>query len=201
VCFYGECKYYCDSHHAVCGSGHVVEGSCAAWLPTSDHRPRRTWPNPWAQLYTKRGKLPRWKTEPRYCDEVRSEGPYDSGRRLLDVVDIAIFDFLIGSHTLHLNTSRATFSKVPRKILGKLLILGATDTQEATSSRGYSATVEHCTKRPINSVQRSNRKLCSSSSSSNSSSKIRSFPKIFLGTFENAAAHSHYYFSDAQLML
>jgi len=79
----------------------------------------------------------------------------------------------------------AAFSKVPRKILGKLLILEATDTQVATSSRGYSATVEHCTIRPINSVQRSNRKLCSSSS--NSGSKIRSFPKIFLGTFENVA--------------
>ena len=55
----------------------------------------------------------------------------------------------------------AAFSKVPRKILGKLLI-GATDTQVATSPRGYSATVEHCTNRPVNSVQRSNRKLCSS---------------------------------------
>jgi len=83
----------------------------------------------------------------------------------------------------------AAFSKVPRKILGKLLILGATDTQVATSFRGYNATVKHCTNRPINSVHWSNRKLCSSSSSSssNSSSKIRSFPKIFLGTFENAA--------------
>ena len=57
------------------------------------------------------------------------------------------------------------FSKVPRKILGKLLILGATDTQVATSSRGYSATAEHC------------------SSSSNSSSKIRSFPKIYYRNF------------------
>ena len=82
-------------------------------------------------------------------------------------------------------SSGAAFLKVPRKILGKLLILGATDTQVATSSRGYSATVEHCTNRPINSGQQSNRKLCSSSS--NSGSKIRSFPKIFLGTFENVA--------------
>ena len=54
------------------------------------------------------------------------------------------------------------------------------------SSRAYSATVEHRTNRPISSVQRSNRKLCSSGS--NSSSKIRSFPQIFLGTFENAAS-------------
>jgi len=43
------------------------------------------------------------------------------------------------------------------KILGKLLILGVTNKQVAMSSRGYSATVEHCTNRPINSVQRSNR--------------------------------------------
>jgi len=69
-------------------------------------------------------------------------------------------------------------------------MLGATDTQVVRSSRGYSATVEHCTNRPINSVQRSNRKL-RISSSSNGSSKIRSFPKIFLGTFENAAHEFH----------
>jgi len=86
----------------------------------------------------------------------------------------------------HLGNPGAAFSKVPRKILGKLLTLGATDTQVATSSRGYSTTVEHCTNIPINSIQRTNGKLCSSSSS-NSSSNIRSFPNIFLGTFENVA--------------
>jgi len=89
-------------------------------------------------------------------------------------------------HAMQVSETGVTFLKVPRKILGKLLILRAIDTQVATLSKGYSATVEHCTNRPINSVQRCNRKLCSSSSS-NSSSKIRSFPKIFLGAFENAA--------------
>jgi len=89
-------------------------------------------------------------------------------------------------HRLHEEKTGAAFSKVPRKILGKLLILGATGTQVATSSRGYSATVEHRTNTPINSVQRSNRKLCSSSSS-NSSSNIRSYLKIFLGTFKTVA--------------
>jgi len=52
------------------------------------------------------------------------------------------------AHLPQTNTSStpgAAFSKVLRKILGKLLILGATDTQVATSSRRYSATVEHCT--------------------------------------------------------
>jgi len=49
------------------------------------------------RLYTKLSKLPRWKTEEHYCTQVRSEAPYDSGRRLLDVMDIAVFDFLIGT--------------------------------------------------------------------------------------------------------
>jgi len=59
--------------------------------------PRKTWPNPWAQLYTKRDKLPLWKTRQHYCDEVKHLAPFDSGRRLLDVIDIAIFDFLTGT--------------------------------------------------------------------------------------------------------
>jgi len=62
--------------------------------------------------------------------------------------------------------------------------------QVATSSRGYGASVEHCTNRPISSIQRSNRKLCSSSS--NSSSKIRSFPEIFLGSLKNVAHGFHF---------
>ena len=96
LCFYGECKYYCDSHHAVCGNPDIIEGSCAAFLPSEDYLPRKIWRNPWAQLYTKRSTLPPWKTDEDFCAEVRSEAPFDSGRRLLDIMDIAVFDFLIG---------------------------------------------------------------------------------------------------------
>jgi len=99
VCFFGECKYYCDSHHAVCGTPHHIEGSCAAFLPPEDDFPRKTWPNPWAQLYSKKRKLPRWKTQADYCDEVRSAPPFDDGRRLLDLMDISVFDFLTGQFT------------------------------------------------------------------------------------------------------
>ena len=60
---------------------------------------RKTWPNPWAQLYTKRDKLPAWKTEANFCDDVRSHSPFDSGRRLLDIIDISVFDFLTGMNT------------------------------------------------------------------------------------------------------
>jgi len=59
--------------------------------------PRKLWPNPWAQLYTKHNKLPEWKTSKIYCRTVKSRDPYKTGRRLLDVMDIAVFDFLTGT--------------------------------------------------------------------------------------------------------
>lgn len=37
-----------------------------------------------------------WETDNTYCVGVRSEPPYNSGRRLLDLMDMATFDFLMG---------------------------------------------------------------------------------------------------------
>lgn len=34
--------------------------------------------------------------DPDYCDEVKQTPPYDRGTRLLDVMDMTIFDFLMG---------------------------------------------------------------------------------------------------------
>lgn len=31
-----------------------------------------------------------------YCDEVKQTPPYDRGTRLLDIMDMTIFDFLMG---------------------------------------------------------------------------------------------------------
>lgn len=38
----------------------------------------------------------RWEVDPDYCEEVKQTPPYDSGRRLLDIMDMTIFDFLMG---------------------------------------------------------------------------------------------------------
>ena len=38
----------------------------------------------------------RWEVNPLYCNTVREIYPYSNGNRLLNIVDMAIFDFLIG---------------------------------------------------------------------------------------------------------
>ncbi|GBP71423.1 hypothetical protein EVAR_88581_1 [Eumeta japonica] len=72
-CFHGKCSYYCDTGHAICGNPDMLEGSFAAFLPASDVAERK----------------------------VRTTPPYDSGRRLLDLMDMAVFDFLTGNMDRH----------------------------------------------------------------------------------------------------
>ena len=40
--------------------------------------------------------MDRWEVDPDYCDVVKQTPPYDQGTRLLDVMDMTIFDFLMG---------------------------------------------------------------------------------------------------------
>lgn len=44
------------------------------------------------------GRLPppRWEVNPLYCDTVKQVYPYNSSNRLLNIIDMAVFDFLIG---------------------------------------------------------------------------------------------------------
>ena len=39
----------------------------------------------------------RWEVNPLYCNTVREIYPYSNGNRLLNIVDMAVFDFLIGT--------------------------------------------------------------------------------------------------------
>lgn len=40
----------------------------------------------------------RWELNPLYCDTVKQIYPYNSSNRLLGIIDMAIFDFLIGRY-------------------------------------------------------------------------------------------------------
>ena len=41
----------------------------------------------------------RWEKDPAYCDGVKRTPPYDQGTRLVDLMDMAVLDFLMGWST------------------------------------------------------------------------------------------------------
>ncbi|XP_007654225.1 extracellular serine/threonine protein kinase FAM20C isoform X1 [Ornithorhynchus anatinus] len=100
ICFYGECSYYCSTEHALCGKPDQIEGSLAAFLPDLSLAKRKTWRNPWRRSYHKRKKA-EWEVDPDYCEEVKQTPPYDSSNRILDIMDMTIFDFLMGNMDRH----------------------------------------------------------------------------------------------------
>lgn len=101
LCFHGKCGYYCDTAHAICGHPDTLEGSFAAFLPPKTLAPRKIWRHPYRRSYHKRRKAI-WETDPTYCDKVvKKSPPYTEGRRLLDLMDMAVLDFLIGNMDRH----------------------------------------------------------------------------------------------------
>ncbi|KAK5885284.1 hypothetical protein CesoFtcFv8_019011 [Champsocephalus esox] len=100
VCFYGQCEYYCSAEHPACGQPHSLEVSLAAMLPDLSLAPRRSWRSPWRRSYS-RIKLAKWQKDPAYCDTVKQTPPYNHGTRLVDLIDMAILDFLMSNMDRH----------------------------------------------------------------------------------------------------
>ncbi|KAL8558211.1 hypothetical protein ACOMHN_055461 [Nucella lapillus] len=100
LCFHGSCSYYCDSSHPVCGHPDHLEASLMAFLPSDTLADRLTWRNPWKRSYSKRRKA-YWEAYDDLCVKIRRRPPYSSGRRLLDIMDMAVLDFLMGNLDRH----------------------------------------------------------------------------------------------------
>lgn len=100
LCFHGSCTYYCDSSHPVCGHPDQLEASFMAFLPADTLADRLTWRNPWKRSYSKRRKA-YWEAYDDLCDKIRRRPPYSSGRRLLDIIDMSVLDFLMGNLDRH----------------------------------------------------------------------------------------------------
>ncbi|KAK4326859.1 hypothetical protein Pmani_002659 [Petrolisthes manimaculis] len=100
LCFHGKCSYYCDTAHAICGNPDMLEGSFAIFLPGKEAAPRKVWRHPWRRSYHKRRKA-QWEVDDDYCELVKEVHPYNEGRRLLDIMDMAVFDFLMGNMDRH----------------------------------------------------------------------------------------------------
>ncbi|KAG7506374.1 hypothetical protein JOB18_004008 [Solea senegalensis] len=100
TCFFAKCLYVCKTEYAVCGNPDLLEGSLSAYLPGLSVAPRISIPNPWTRSYTFTGRE-EWEVNPFYCDNIKQLYPYNSGNRLLNIIDMSIFDFLTGNMDRH----------------------------------------------------------------------------------------------------
>ena len=96
VCFYGVCMY-CKKSEPACGDGPMMEGALILWVPHKWGIAKTR--NPWQRTYTSRKA--RWELDDDYCLSVVAKRPYNLGPRLLDLMDAAVFDFLIGNADRH----------------------------------------------------------------------------------------------------
>jgi len=113
-CFVGKCDYYCDTTHAICGNPDLKEGSVQVWLPGDEIAQRDYYRSPYKRTYSKRDQVAPWQSDPTFCTwKVKNMLPFTSGRRLLDIVDLYIFDFIAGNQDRHHYESFTFFDPVP----------------------------------------------------------------------------------------
>lgn len=101
-CFYGVCGY-CKPELSVCsGDDDLIETAAILWLP-SDVKLKSN-RSPWQRTYRKNVKAA-WETDDNFCHSLQQQnrifqiGPLK--RRLLDLVDASVFDFLISNGDRH----------------------------------------------------------------------------------------------------
>ncbi len=73
----------------------MVDISLASYLPSRLAAPRDSWENPWKQSYYLH-EVAEWHYNNSYCDGVRTNYSLSGGRRMLDLIDLAVFDYLTG---------------------------------------------------------------------------------------------------------
>uniref|UniRef100_A0A8R1DW61 Fam20C domain-containing protein n=1 Tax=Caenorhabditis japonica TaxID=281687 RepID=A0A8R1DW61_CAEJA len=113
-CFVSRCDYYCDTTHAICGFPDMKEGSVQVFLPDESAVPRKHNRNPYRRTYSKKNQIAEWQNNMNYCtDKVKTKQQYAHGRRLLDLVDLHVLDYLIGNQDRHHFESFNVFDNVP----------------------------------------------------------------------------------------
>ncbi|KAK6195413.1 hypothetical protein SNE40_000850 [Patella caerulea] len=98
MCFYGKCYYCKGPATGVCAEGEVLEGTVVLWMPSRFKL--KLHKHPWSRTY-REGKLASWETDDGYCRKVQMIDYYRDGPILLDIIDTAIFDYLVGNADRH----------------------------------------------------------------------------------------------------
>ncbi|CAG4954525.1 unnamed protein product [Colias eurytheme] len=92
LCIYGKC-FYCKVNETVCpDSKGQVEGAAILFLDKTF----KVYKSPWRRSYS--SKKMEWETDNDFCTKVRGTL---STKRLLNLIDVAIFDFLIQNGDRH----------------------------------------------------------------------------------------------------
>lgn len=92
-CLYGKC-FYCKESEEVCGDDeHLLDGVILYLVPGIIEKHR----SPWQRTY-KDNQLALWEENMDYCNAIKDKLSY---ARLLDLADVAIFDFLIQNGDRH----------------------------------------------------------------------------------------------------
>ena len=99
TCFYGVCRY-CKREMSVCGD--VIEAALVLWLPSNIKL--RSYRSPWQRTYRTNSRAP-WEKDDEFCAKLQNQSRIyrlsSGNRRLLDLVDASIFDFLINNGDRH----------------------------------------------------------------------------------------------------
>lgn len=96
TCFYGQC-HYCNMNDVVCGDKNGQLEGAIIWLIPKKHK-LQTIRHPWQRTY-KENVLSHWQTDYNFCLIVMKNNVINP--RLLDLIDVSIFDYLIGNADRH----------------------------------------------------------------------------------------------------
>ncbi|KAI5634845.1 hypothetical protein NE865_12422 [Phthorimaea operculella] len=92
LCIYGKC-FYCKMNETVCPNENgEIEGAAILYFD----KPFKIHKSPWRRSYN--SKQMEWETDTEYCKKVTGKL---SIKRILNLVDVAIFDFLIQNGDRH----------------------------------------------------------------------------------------------------
>lgn len=82
------------------GNGDVVEAAVILWLP--DSVKLKSYRSPWQRTYKKDKQAP-WETDDSFCTKLQNQSRTYRlpNRRLLDLIDASVFDFLISNGDRH----------------------------------------------------------------------------------------------------